>query len=120
MGYGGKIAIVCDSARAKSVPIEKAVAASFERGRLFGSRAAKFGVTSCVNQNRGSRVAAPIVMIPARVDVESILRTWTPDSPYDIPLKGAQTAESSAQSVERCLPVLSGEEPSLHACGPLA
>lgn len=39
----------------------------------------------------GSRVAAPIVMIPT-LDVESILRTWTPDSPRDIPLKGAQAA----------------------------
>lgn len=51
---GGKIAIVCDFARAKSVPIEKAVAASFERGRLFGSRAAEFGATSRVNQNIGA------------------------------------------------------------------
>lgn len=38
-----------------------------------------------------SRVATPIVMIPA-LDVESILRTWTPDRPCDIPLKGAQAA----------------------------
>ncbi|EGI57825.1 hypothetical protein G5I_14011 [Acromyrmex echinatior] len=30
-------------------------------------------------------------MIPT-LDVESILRTWTPDSPCDIPLKGAQAA----------------------------
>lgn len=70
MDHGGKIAIVCDFARAKTVPIEKAVAASFERGRPFGSRAAKFGATSCVNQNRGFRVVAPIVMIPARCRVD--------------------------------------------------
>ncbi|KYN34326.1 Dachshund like protein 1 [Trachymyrmex septentrionalis] len=68
----------------------------------------------------GSRVAAPIVMIPT-LDVESILRTWTPDSPCDIPLKGAQAATESANSTGVCRFVgRTGEEPSLHACGPLA
>lgn len=76
----------------------------------------------------GSRVAAPIVMIPT-LDVESILRTWTPDSPCDIPLKGAQAASRQpsqpSQPSQPTRPAFAGfvgrgEEPSLHACGPLA
>ncbi|KYQ57989.1 Dachshund like protein 1, partial [Trachymyrmex zeteki] len=63
------IAIVCDFVGAKSVSIVEAAAARV----------------------KGSRVAAPIVMIPT-LDVESILRTWMPDSPCDISLKGAQAA----------------------------
>lgn len=47
--HGAEVAIVCDFAEAKSVPIVEAAAA---RNRLFGSRAVEFGATSRVNQNR--------------------------------------------------------------------
>ncbi|EZA61136.1 hypothetical protein X777_08348 [Ooceraea biroi] len=64
-------------------------------------------------------------MIPA-LDVESILRTWTPDRPCDIPLKGAQAASRQPSQPSQptrpgvCRFVGRDEEPSLHACGPLA
>lgn len=69
--------------RNRSAEEEATATAAAARGRLFGSRAAR--VWRNVARQSKALSAAPIVMIPA-LDVESILRTWTPD----IPLKGTQ------------------------------
>lgn len=75
----------------KSVPIMRRQQRWLERGRLIRLACRRVWRNVARQSKPSSRVAAPIVMIPA-LDVESILRTWTPDSPYDIPLKGAQAA----------------------------
>lgn len=110
-------AIVCDFAGVKSAPIVEAAA------RPSVWLACRRVWRNVARQSKTGLTGAPIVMIPA-LDVESILRTWTPLIASDIPLKGAQARESSAQSAESAaFAGLSGgrsEEPSLHACGPLA
>lgn len=97
-----KSRLFADFAEAKSVPMEAAAAQAKPSVWLACRRVWR----NVARQSKsGSRVAAPIVMIPT-LDVESILRTWTPDSPCDVPLKGAQAA--SRQPSQPTRPAFAG------------
>lgn len=120
--HGGGVAIVC-YLRQGEIGVDRWRQRWLERGHLIRLACRRVWRNVARQSKPSSRVAAPIVMIPV-FDVESILRTWTPDSPCDILLKGAQAASRQpsqpSQPTRPAFAGLSGEEPSLHACGPFA